>query len=204
MKIEEKLKPLIPIDNNKAPSYLKLWWKYNEAMNRVEMLTTYLKDKTFEKALEIVLEPERIKSLTNEVKSLRERLRTCRRIMKEDHERLMASKLKIKMVYICSPLAGDIKGNIEKAKTYCKRATDEGYIPIAPHVYLTQVLDDTKSEDRQKGLEYGMELLKLCDIMWVFGTKESEGMKKEIEWWKENTDKEIVFYHTNGRMRNKI
>ncbi len=33
-------------------------------------------------------------------------------------------------------------------------------------------------------MDMGLELLKLCDEVWVFGDKISEGMKKEIEFAK--------------------
>ena len=33
------------------------------------------------------------------------------------------------VVYICSPLAGDVEGNQEKARKYCRFAVDAGYIP---------------------------------------------------------------------------
>lgn len=101
----------------------------------------------------------------------------------------------MKLVYICSPLKGDIIGNIEKAKKYCVQAIEQDYIPIAPHVYFTQFLDDNNEEERKKGMQFGIELLKFCDELWVYG-KQSEGMKKEIEWWLENKSEETIFYRS--------
>ena len=86
----------------------------------------------------------------------------------------------MKRVYICSPLRGDIKGNIEKAKKYCKLAIKMGYLPIAPHVYFTQFLDDRRPAERAQGLQFGLDLLNICDEIWVFGAA-SEGMKTEID-----------------------
>lgn len=37
------------------------------------------------------------------------------------------------IVYICSPYAGDIAGNVDAARRYSRFAVDKGYIPIAPH-----------------------------------------------------------------------
>lgn len=85
----------------------------------------------------------------------------------------------MKKVFICSPLRGDIQGNIEKARGYCREAIDAGHLPIAPHVYFTQFLDDLKPDERTLGLELGRKLLKICDEVWVYG-KPSEGMKAEI------------------------
>ena len=39
------------------------------------------------------------------------------------------------MVYICSPFSGDPEGNTEKAKRYCRYATQAGYLPFAPHYF---------------------------------------------------------------------
>lgn len=88
----------------------------------------------------------------------------------------------MKKVYIYSPCRGDYEKNIRKAQGYCREAVRMGVIPIAPHVYLTQFLDDTIPEERTTGLNIGLELLKDCSEVWVYGIQNpSEGMKAEIE-----------------------
>ena len=52
------------------------------------------------------------------------------------------------VVYICSPLAGDVECNQEKARTYCRFAVDRGCIPIAPHIYFTQFMNDASRKAR--------------------------------------------------------
>lgn len=86
----------------------------------------------------------------------------------------------MKKVYICSPLRGDYVANTAAARGYCREAVDAGHLPVAPHIYLTQFLDDDKPEERRLGLELGQQLLKDCDELWVYG-EPSEGMKAEIE-----------------------
>lgn len=93
----------------------------------------------------------------------------------------------MKMVYICSPLRGDIEGNIKKALEYCALAESQGVIPLAPHTIFTQFLNDTIPEQRQRGLMLGLELLKRCDELWVFGNVISQGMKAEIEEARQNS-----------------
>ncbi len=85
----------------------------------------------------------------------------------------------MKTVYICSPLRGDIKRNIEAAKRYCRKAVMEGVMPIAPHVYFTQFLDDTVTKERTAGMAMGLEMLRHCDEVWVYG-EPTEGMQAEI------------------------
>lgn len=97
----------------------------------------------------------------------------------------------MKLVYICSPLKGDIQGNIEKAIGYCREALLQDYNPIAPHIYYTQILDDTKAEERELGMKCGIELLPMCDELWVYG-EPSEGMKKEIDYWNEYVKRPII------------
>lgn len=52
------------------------------------------------------------------------------------------------LVYICSPLAGDMDGNMEKARRYCKFAVRSGAIPLAPHLLFPQFMDDTNPDER--------------------------------------------------------
>lgn len=53
-------------------------------------------------------------------------------------------------------------------------------IPICPHLYLSTLLDETTIGGRNIGREMGIELLRRCDEIWVFG-EPSEGMRAEIE-----------------------
>ncbi len=85
----------------------------------------------------------------------------------------------MKTVYICSPLRDNIERNIKAAKQYCREVVMERVIPIAPHVYFTQFLDDTATKERTAGMAMGMEMLRHCDEMWVYG-EPTEGMQAEI------------------------
>lgn len=84
-----------------------------------------------------------------------------------------------RVVYICSPLRGDIEGNLRRAAAYSRAAVESHAIPITPHLFFASFLDDTKRTDRAAGMAMGIELLKKCDELWVFGNP-SEGMAAEI------------------------
>ena len=86
----------------------------------------------------------------------------------------------LRLVYISSPLRGDMEKNMEKAKDYCAYAASCGVIPLAPHTIFTQYLNDTVPEQREQGLRMGHELLERCDELWVMGDTISQGMKDEI------------------------
>lgn len=86
-----------------------------------------------------------------------------------------------KKVFICSPYRGDVEGNIKKAAAYCRMACEKGYMPIAPHLIFTQFLDDDIEAERTLGISMGMDLILLCEEVWVFG-RPTEGMAAEISF----------------------
>lgn len=86
-----------------------------------------------------------------------------------------------KVVFICSPYAGDIEGNVMRSKRYARFALTEGAVPIIPHLMYPQFLQDDDKEDRKLGIEMGLILLTRCDELWVFGFKVSQGMAIEIK-----------------------
>ena len=86
-----------------------------------------------------------------------------------------------KLVYVCSPLRGDIDINIQNAISYSRKVYQAGCIPITPHAYFTLFLNDNKDEERKAGMGMGLQLLSICHELWVFGNKVSYGMAQEIE-----------------------
>ena len=84
------------------------------------------------------------------------------------------------IVYICSPYSGDTNRNIENARKYSRYAVDNGYLPITPHIYFTQFMDDNDPTERRTALHMNNILLSRCKELWVFGSVYSKGMKQEI------------------------
>ncbi len=87
----------------------------------------------------------------------------------------------MKLVYICSPLRGNMEDNIKRAMQYSAYAAGCGVIPIAPHVAWNGVFDDTIPEKREAALRLGLELLKRCDEVWCMGNEITQGMQGEID-----------------------
>lgn len=102
----------------------------------------------------------------------------------------------MRKVYICSPYRGNVERNVDDARRYCRMAVDDGFIPVAPHIYFTQFLDDSVENERKAGIEAGIQLMLECDEMWVFG-EPTEGMRKEIEC-AESHGMKIVMRTCNG------
>ena len=84
------------------------------------------------------------------------------------------------VVYVCSPLTGDVERNTANAKRYCRFAVEKGCIPIAPHLYFPQFMDDNISDERNLALYMDIILLSKCAELWVFGDYISQGMSMEI------------------------
>lgn len=84
------------------------------------------------------------------------------------------------IVYICSPFSGNTQENMDKAKKYCRYAVDNGFIPIAPHLFFPQFMSDETVQERNLAIFMDIVLLSKCAELWVFGEKISNGMNIEI------------------------
>jgi len=84
------------------------------------------------------------------------------------------------MVFICSPFAGDVETNAERALRYCRFAVQKGKFPVAPHCYFPRFMDDGDPAERELAISFGIRLLYECRELWIFGSHISEGMKREI------------------------
>ena len=107
----------------------------------------------------------------------------------------------MKKVYICAPLGGDVKGNLEKVKRYTRYALMCGTAPVVPHFYALCLNDDNQKE-REIGLAAGLGMLWFCDELWVFGQTVTEGMKQEIQFCKHLNIK--TRYVSEKEIRKKI
>lgn len=104
-----------------------------------------------------------------------------------------------KLVYVCSPCrpTSDHQSiqklekarNMALAKIGCLKVVEKDGIPVAPHLYFTQFLNDETPEEREIGMALGLDILDYCDELWVFTNGViSDGMMTEI---KEAADLEI-------------
>lgn len=91
----------------------------------------------------------------------------------------------MKRVFICSPYRGDVERNVKAARKHARMAAIIGYCPIAPHLLFSQFLNDRDPEERIMGITLGVEQMKMCDEVWVFGSRISNGMGFELEKAKE-------------------
>ena len=84
-----------------------------------------------------------------------------------------------KLVYIASPYAGDVEGNVAFAKAACRYAAAKGYTPVAVHLMYPRFLDDRVPKEREAGLKMGGRVVAACEEIWLCGERMSAGMKAE-------------------------
>ena len=76
-------------------------------------------------------------------------------------------------------------GALELAKRFANVKAIIGYCPLAPHLMFPQFLNDNDPEQRILGITLGVEQMKVCDEIWIFGGRISNGMAFELEKAKE-------------------
>ena len=98
------------------------------------------------------------------------------------------------IVYICSPYAGDVKQNVQRAQAYCRFAVQKNCVPIATHLLFPQFMGDHDPVQRQQALFMSRLLMTKCNEVWVFGEAISQGMASEIR--KAESRNKIIRYFT--------
>ena len=95
------------------------------------------------------------------------------------HRASKAAGMRTRRVYVCHPFADDPEANAERVRGICRALSESGFLPIAPHVYLPQFIDE--DNDREQALGLCLELVETCDELRVYGGRVTAGMRREIE-----------------------
>ena len=74
-----------------------------------------------------------------------------------------------KKIFICSPYRGRVEENKKNAVSYARITAMSGDVPIVPHLYFPSFLDDNIPNERMTGIAMGLELMDMCDEVYVFG-----------------------------------
>lgn len=104
----------------------------------------------------------------------------------QDIERLQAKVRPrcFRLVYMAHPVAGDVKGNIERATillSALKIKHEMTHQIIAPWIHEVTIFDDADPEQRRRGLDKCRDMIALCDELWLCGPEISGGMRQELE-----------------------
>jgi len=87
----------------------------------------------------------------------------------------------MKLVYICSPYAGEVERNIRFAQEACRYAISQNCAPVAVHLLYPQLLDDMVPKERKIGIQMGLRILINCEELWLCGSHISTGMLYELK-----------------------
>jgi len=88
----------------------------------------------------------------------------------------------MKMIYICAPLRGDIEKNIEFARQKAQEVFRQGNIPVCPHLMFPPIADATNPQQDEVARNMGLELVKRCNQVNVYGSEWTSGMWAEIKY----------------------
>ncbi len=87
-------------------------------------------------------------------------------------------------IFVCSPFRGNQfcseEQNINNAIKYSRFVISQGNMPLVPHLLYPRMLNDNIENERNLGIKFGLELINICDAVYVFGKTISEGMQHEI------------------------
>lgn len=90
------------------------------------------------------------------------------------------------IIYIAHPIGGNVEVNMVLVQDIVDQMfSDRPEIyPIAPYLYALRRLDDSKPDDRLRGI--GINKLyfdrRFIDEVWLFGNRVSSGMWQEVQW----------------------
>ena len=99
------------------------------------------------------------------------------------------------MAYVCSPYGGKAE-NVERARKYMRFVAGQGYVPVAPHVMLHEVMDDNDPAQRQAAMSANLRLIDACAVLCIFTDDITPGMRAEIDY-ANKTRKAILRFRLN-------
>jgi len=101
------------------------------------------------------------------------------------------------VIYVCHPYAQEDPGeNANLVRGICRALVAEGALPIGPHIYLPQLVDDLAQ--RELALSLCLQMVTFCDELRVYGDRISDGMRREIDF---ASDQGISVRHMNTEVR---
>jgi len=63
----------------------------------------------------------------------------------------------MKLIYVASPVRGDVEENLKKANRYCEYVAGCGHIPVAPHLAWQGFLHEDFPGNREKAQAFALE-----------------------------------------------
>ncbi len=93
--------------------------------------------------------------------------------------------MKMRIIYIAHPISGDIEENLSDIRRIVRKVNIENadVVPLVPYYADVVSLDDNIPEERRRGIENDIAVLKSGCIqeLWLTGNKFSYGMQQEAK-----------------------
>lgn len=87
------------------------------------------------------------------------------------------------LVFIAHPVSGEVAANLETTARWVRWAiVEHGVYAIAPYIGLCAALNDGDIDERARGMDISLEVLKRCDALWLCGLHLTAGMKIERDF----------------------
>lgn len=86
--------------------------------------------------------------------------------------------VRTRRVYVCHPFLDDLAANTLRVRDLCADLVRQGYLPLAPHLFLSHILDEATR--REVAMRLCLELLDDCDEVRVYGADLTAEMREEI------------------------
>ena len=85
------------------------------------------------------------------------------------------------LVYVASPLSGDVEANNERTRSFCRFVVEQGCIPRAPQLMYPQFMNDEDQAERELAMFMDVILLGKCSELWVLGVFQYAGRDRSCE-----------------------
>ena len=94
------------------------------------------------------------------------------------------------VIFLAHPVGAPTReghlANLARAKRWVRWSIDNypDVAVVANWLYYCEVLDDSNPAHRQRGIAHGIQVLKLCQELWLVGGRVSSGMHAErnVAW----------------------
>ena len=86
---------------------------------------------------------------------------------------------RLKRIYVCHPFADNPEVNASRVQDICRDLVESDFLPIAPQIYLPAFIDELT--ERELAIALCLELVAVCDELWVYSGMITAGMRREID-----------------------
>ncbi|MBQ9347586.1 MAG: hypothetical protein IJT94_09655 [Oscillibacter sp.] len=84
------------------------------------------------------------------------------------------------VVYLCAPLQGDVKANVEFVRTKAREELDAGNIPVCVHFLFPPIAKTNQPKQVKAARDMGLQMLEGCQEVHVYGQVWTHRMWDEI------------------------